>query len=109
MELHLINLPLKQTSEDIFDVITEVVEAEEIIQPQQRNHFIEANTSSVTLHHLKTACNIPVFSRDNESTIPHQSFIEAVKNSASQFFNGHVILEPDIRVSHEIKAEHQKL
>ena len=104
MELHLINPPVKQTSDDIFDVITEVVEAEEIIQPQQRNHFIEANTSSVSLHHLKTACTVPVFSKDNECTVAHQEFIQAVKESASQFYNGHQIQEPDIRVSHVIKG-----
>lgn len=104
MELQVVNPPRKHASDDPFEDIAEVVEAEEIIHPQQRNHFIEANTSSVSLHHLKTACTIPVFSRDNECTLAHQEFIQAVKESASQFYNGHQIQEPDIRVSHIIKG-----
>jgi hypothetical protein len=48
MELQVINPSKIQTTEDIFE---EVIEAEEIIQ--QQKHFIEANTSSISLKHLK--------------------------------------------------------
>lgn len=66
--------------------------------------FISANTSEVSLQHLKKDCNIPVFSKDNESTISHQEFIETVWESAYQMFPQETILEPQIRVSHEIKG-----
>jgi hypothetical protein len=99
MELQVINPSKIQTTEDIFE---EVIEAEEIIQ--QQKHFIEANTSSISLKHLKNDCTIPVFSKDNECTIAHQEFIETVRESASQFFNGHPIKEAEIRVSHVVKG-----
>ena len=38
--------------------------------------FIEANTKSVSLSHLRKDCTIPVFSKDNESTISHFEFID---------------------------------
>lgn len=38
-------------------------------QPQNRSPFIEANTTEVTLDHLRNECIIPVFSKDNEVCI----------------------------------------
>ena len=66
--------------------------------------FIEANTSEVTLDHLKNDCIIPVFSKDNEETIAHQSFIETVHEAACTVFNGERIGSPEIRVSHIVKG-----
>lgn len=103
MELQVVNPIQKHTSDDSFEDIAEVVEATEDIQPSQQ-HFIEANTSSVSLQHLKADCTIPVFSKDNECTIAHQEFIETVRESASHFFNGHSIKAPEIRVSHVVKG-----
>ncbi len=103
MELQVVNPIQKHTSDDPFEDIAEVVEATEDILPSQQ-HFIEANTSSVSLQHLKADCTIPVFSKDNECTIAHQEFIETVKESASQFFIGHSINAPEIRVSHVVKG-----
>ena len=40
--------------------------------------FIEANTKEVEMSHLKDDCIIPVFSKDNEVTISHQSLIGTV-------------------------------
>ena len=40
--------------------------------------FIEANTKEVTMEHLRNECVVPVFSKDNEITISHPAFIEAV-------------------------------
>ncbi len=37
----------------------------------KKNPFIEANTKSVSLLHLKEDCVIPVFSKDNEITISY--------------------------------------
>ncbi|WP_053971146.1 DUF3871 family protein [Mangrovimonas sp. ST2L15] len=66
--------------------------------------FIEANTKPVKLKHLKDDCIIPVFSKDNEMTISHYQFIEAVNNMVHNYFPDEQILAPDIRVSHVIKG-----
>lgn len=49
------------------------------------NHFIEANTQEVTLHHLKHDCITPVFSKDNELTINHAAFVETVQDAVQSF------------------------
>ena len=51
-----------------------VLDESQITQDSNGN-FIEANTLEVSLNHLKKDCIIPVFSKDNESTISHYSFI----------------------------------
>lgn len=66
--------------------------------------FIEANTKAVTMAHLKNECVVPVFSKDNEVTISHQSFIESVWQAASYVFSKETIEDPSIRVSHVIKG-----
>jgi len=70
---------------------------------QKPRNFIEANTESVSLVHLKNDCIIPVF-RDNEKTISHYEFADAVEFSAKHFFKGAEILSPEIRVSHQING-----
>ena len=65
--------------------------------------FIESNTEPVSLQHLQNECIIPVF-RDNEKTISHYEFIDAVDFCTKQFFKGSIILEPEIRVSHKING-----
>ncbi len=66
--------------------------------------FIEANTSEVTVDHLMSDCIIPVFSKDNEETIAHQSFIETIREAACEVFRGEKIGEPSVRVSHIVKG-----
>ena len=66
--------------------------------------FIEANTKEVEMTHLKEECIIPVFSKDNEVTISHQSFIETILDAAYRVFPNEVIAEPSIRVSHVVKG-----
>jgi hypothetical protein len=66
--------------------------------------FISANTDPVTLAQLKSECIIPVFAKDNESTISHQEFIESVLYVSEKIFSGETILSPGIRVSHPIKG-----
>lgn len=68
------------------------------------NNFIEANTQQVTLSHLKKDCIIPVFAKDNENTIPHFEFIEAVRTTAQRLFPEGTVMMPDIRTSHIIKG-----
>jgi len=68
------------------------------------NNFIEANTGKVSLEHLKEKCTIPVFAKDNESTISHFQFInETLEMIRSQFPNANP-KAPDIRVSHVVKG-----
>ncbi|MEH6764115.1 MAG: DUF3871 family protein [Aequorivita antarctica] len=69
----------------------------------KKNPFIEANTKSVSLTHLKEDCVIPVFSKDNEITISHSQFIETALASVSNIL-GTSLSKPDIRISHQIKG-----
>ena len=68
------------------------------------NKFIEANTQQVTLSHLRQDCTIPVFAKDNETTIPHFEFISAVRETAQQLYTEGTIMMPNIRTSHIIKG-----
>lgn len=68
------------------------------------NHFIEANTEIVELSHLRHDCITPVFSKDNELTISHPQFIEAVYDAATSFFQREQVEQPDIRCSHVVKG-----
>ena len=70
---------------------------------RQRNPFIEANTKSVSLTHLKEDCVIPVFSKDNEVTISHSQFIQSAIEVASNVL-GKSFNQPEIRISHQIKG-----
>lgn len=66
--------------------------------------FIEANTESVSLSHLKEKCVIPVFTKDNEITLSHQEFIETAISAISSIFPNEALDTPQIRVSHQIKG-----
>jgi hypothetical protein len=66
--------------------------------------FIEANTTPITMQEIEQKNIIPVFSKDNETTISHVEFIQATFNTAKDYFNGVKLLQPDIRVSHAIKG-----
>lgn len=67
-------------------------------------HFMAANTNPVTLEELQKRHTIPVFAKDNESTISHQEFIETVALVTEKIFGGEAILKPAVRVSHPIKG-----
>lgn len=66
--------------------------------------FIEANTKEVSMDHLKSDCIIPVFSKDNEVTISHQSFIDTIYDAAKTVFPYEEISDPAVRVSHIVKG-----
>ena len=70
----------------------------------KRLPFVEANTREVTLSHLRNECVVPVFSKDNEITISHPDFINAVYDAACTVFPNESIDTPDVRVSHIIKG-----
>jgi hypothetical protein len=68
------------------------------------NQFILANTSPSSIGELRGSCIIPSFAKDNESTISHSHFIEAVYNAAQMTFEKERINDPVIRVSHPVKG-----
>jgi len=74
------------------------------IQETSSTHFMAANTTTIMLEELQQKHTIPVFAKDNESTISHQEFIETVRYVADHVFRGEVMLKPAVRVSHPIKG-----
>uniref|UniRef100_UPI0018A0FDA2 DUF3871 family protein n=2 Tax=Bacteroides ovatus TaxID=28116 RepID=UPI0018A0FDA2 len=86
-------------------IATNLVEADSISTREgNKLPFIEANTKEATMQYLKEECITPVFSKDNEVTISHSSFIETVWEAANKVFSNERIEEPAIRVSHVIKG-----
>ena len=81
-----------------------VEEAVVINEDLSSDQFIHANTEPILQEELKSGCIIPVFSKDNESTISHTEFIETAFKVSNQFFSGEQLLQPNIRVSHPIKG-----
>ena len=84
----------------------DIIDVELILSRREvkRLPFIEANTKEVTIEHLKEDCIVPVFSKDNEITISHPNFIEAVWEAVNRVFPSESIELPEIRVSHIIKG-----
>lgn len=67
-------------------------------------NFIHANTEVISVNDLRDKCIIPVFCKDNESTISHPEFLEAVMFAAQSYFKRESFLQPAVRVSHPIKG-----
>ncbi|MDT8401643.1 MAG: DUF3871 family protein [Bacteroidales bacterium] len=67
------------------------------------DQFMSANTRSIPYNELKHKSIIPSF-KDNESTISHTEFIDALGEVCDNFFLGERILSPAIRVSHPIRG-----
>jgi Domain of unknown function, B. Theta Gene description (DUF3871) len=80
-----------------------ILNASEVTQ-ETSTSFIEANTISVTLQHLRKDCLTPVFSKDNESTISHFEFIDAISDLVRQQFPSEIVNRPEIRASHVVKG-----
>lgn len=78
--------------------------AKGIDNPELKSPFIEANTESVSLSHLKEKCVVPVWTKDNEITLSHQEFIETAMSAIATVFPNEAIDAPEIRVSHQIKG-----
>lgn len=81
-----------------------VVEESQIVKSNTKKNFIEANTIAVDISHLKNDCIIPVFAKDNETTISHYQFINTTKSAIKEILDYQGDLTPDIRVSHIIKG-----
>ncbi len=91
----------------------ELLQLEPVVSPNERfigptvisdANFIHANTEIITEHDLRTKCIIPVFSKDNESTISHTEFLEAVHFASQNCFKRETMHLPAIRTSHPIKG-----
>ena len=93
----------------------EILEQEEIIRPlimpiemvrtdSNSRSFMEANTVEVDFQVIKDHHTIPVFSKDNEPLISHADFITATFDVAQEFYAGEHLLQPAIRLSHEVKG-----
>jgi hypothetical protein len=80
-------------------IIREVVD-----QEVSSDQFILSNTLPLSYEQLRNECIIPVFAKDNESTISNPEFILAVYEAAQKWFNGERLLKPAVRVSHPIKG-----
>ena len=83
------------------NLVDEVVVEERITSS---GSFIEANTIAMTAEEMKYRHIIPVFVKDNETTISHTEFIETTCNVTRDYFHGARLLHPDLRVSHPIKG-----
>ena len=81
-----------------------VIVEDTIIRTPSHLHFIEANTSEVTLQHLRADCVTPTFAKDNELTINHAYFVETIQEAAKDYFHGEIVDDAAIRVSHTIKG-----
>ncbi|WP_051286277.1 DUF3871 family protein [Salinimicrobium terrae] len=80
-----------------------IVDEKEVIH-SSNSSFIEANTKEVTLEHLRNDCIIPVFAKDNESTISHYQFVQKTREIAQDLFPEFEVAEPSIKTSHIIKG-----
>jgi hypothetical protein len=70
----------------------------------EQTRFIIANTEIMHYELLKKKCIIPVFAKDNESTISHTEFIDLVMEVIGSHFRNESIRSPTIAVSHPVKG-----
>ena len=77
----------------------------DVEQPVTKSYvsFLEANTNAISMDELKTLCVVPTWA-NQELTISHQDFIEAVHDAAQTFYHGEAVTTPDIRVSHIVRG-----
>ena len=81
----------------------EMIWNESEVLTQSSSNFIEANTLEVSLNHLENDCIIPVFSKDNETTISHFQFINEIRETVQSIYDDK-IPQPNIKVSHVVKG-----
>lgn len=87
---------------EIIEVNQEEVVSIETL-PVKRD-FIVANTQAIHYSEIRDRCIIPVFAKDNETTISHSDFIDIVGDVTRRYFSGEPVTPPSIRVSHPIKG-----
>ena len=89
---------------ELVKVNSEIVQPNNQMEKTTSDQFMKANTKAVNMDTLSRDCIIPVFAKDNQTTISHQDFIETACNMVEFVFKGEEILKPAIRVSHPIKG-----
>ena len=104
MELTLKPVNITHNADILLPVENEVITSRSLAEIIVQSPFIEANTESVSLSHLKSKNVIPVFTKDNEITLSHQEFIETAISAIATIFPNEPIDTPEIRVSHQIKG-----
>ena len=104
MELTLKPVSITHNAEILLPVENKVITSRSLTEIIVKSPFIEANTESVSLSHLKSKNVIPVFTKDNEITLSHQEFIETAISAIATIFPNEPIDTPEIRVSHQIKG-----
>ena len=104
MELTLKPVNIAHNAEILLSQENEVITSRSLPEIIVKSPFIEANTESVSLSHLKSKNVIPVFTKDNEITLSHQEFIETAISAIATIFPNEPIDTPEIRVSHQIKG-----
>ena len=82
---------------------SEYVEEMSEVKSPSNVHFLEANTSEISLEELTSQCVVPTWA-NQELTISHQDFIQTVHEAASTIFSGETVNEPAIRVSHIVRG-----
>jgi hypothetical protein len=95
---------ITHNAEILLPVENKVITSRSLAEIIVKSPFIEANTESVSLSHLKSKNVIPVFTKDNEITLSHQEFIETAISAIATIFSNEPIDTPEIRVSHQIKG-----
>lgn len=104
MELTLKPVNITYNAEILLPQENKVITSRSLPEIIVKSPFIEANTESVSLSHLKSKNVIPVFTKDNEITLSHQEFIETAISAIATIFPNEPIDTPEIRVSHQIKG-----
>lgn len=89
METELINSPISNNNDTDY---------------QHHSPFIEANTEAVDKSEIEESHIIPVFLSDNTPLISHDTFIDLMVGVTHHAFEGELITEPSIRVSHPKKG-----
>lgn len=99
------NANVRLPFEEVDTFSSEILELDPSYSPQpSREHFMGANTEVITFEKLRRKCVIPVFAKDNESTISHPEFINAIAEATQQVFRRETVMMPAVRVSHPIKG-----
>lgn len=82
-----------------------VLEQQEVTKvTESSSPFIEANTIESSLEEIREKHIIPVQVKSNEPVISHTDFIEIVQQVVADIYPEETILEPNIRLSNEIKG-----
>lgn len=66
-------------------------------------NFLDGNSKAISFHDLRSKCIVPTWA-NNQLTISHQNFIQAVSAAAYTVFGKDQVNAPEIRVSHAVNG-----